>query len=122
VWAVIGDFDDIRRWAPGVSAQRVEGTGAQRARVLLLGEHEVTETLVAEEPLSYTYRVSAGGRDVYTEGTVAVVPLDDGSSRIELTNRYPPQPDADPDEVATGKARFLRGNLKAMQRALGTTP
>jgi hypothetical protein len=120
-WEVIGKFDEIRRWAIVVQGERCEQTPEGRIRTLLMPPdgREVRELLVAEGPHSYTYQVLGAANAPKNFGTVSVVPVDDARSRIELKSEFEVPAGLDADEALANKNKFLRGNLKAMKRALG---
>lgn len=74
---------------------------------------------MAEGPHSYTYQVLGAANATKNFGTVSVVPVDDARSRIELKSEFEVPAGLDADEALANKNKFLRGNLKAMKRALG---
>lgn len=120
VWAVIGDFGGIRKWATIVESETVEQTPAGPVRTLTMPEgRTVRELQAATSEHSYTYTMLDRPEMKNYRSTVSVVPVDAGSSRIEL------QVHADPtgaETEADTEARYtksLRGNARAMKRALG---
>ena len=122
VWKVIGDYDDIRKWAPAILATKSEQTPAGKVRTLTMPPDGklVAELLRAESPYSYTYSViGADGKAADATGTVAVVAIDGGKSRIELSGTFDAAAGQSAEDAIAGKTKFLRGNLKAMKRALG---
>ena len=52
VWKVIGDYDDIRKWAPAILATKSEQTPAGKVRTLTMPPDGklVAELLRAESP------------------------------------------------------------------------
>ncbi|HVV31219.1 MAG TPA: SRPBCC family protein [Mycobacteriales bacterium] len=119
VWKVIGEFGNIRRWASAVTDERVEDDPAGPVRVLTMPNGAVLrEQLVAQTDLSFSYRVLSGGRNLDAVGTVAVVSTGVDSSRIELTSDFTPPADVAEDEALEAQTKFLRGNVKAMTRAV----
>ena len=119
VWAVIGDFSGIRKWAGAVEAERTEMTPKGKVRTLTMpGGRTVEELLTDEGPHHYTYTLDRPDMEAYSS-TVSVVPADDGASRIEYVVRFTPK-DASALEATTEQlTKFCRGNIKAMKRALG---
>ena len=119
VWAVIGDFSGIRKWAPALEGESTEMTPKGKVRTLTMpGGRQVVELCTDEGPHHYTYTLDRPDLKAYFS-TVSVVPGDAGNSRIELIIRYEPN-DASGLETATeNMTKFCRGNLKAMKRALG---
>ena len=76
IWARIGDFGSVDSWHPAVASCARSG----EARILTLGDGgEIHETLTAEGPLSYSYRIDESPLPVagYVS-TVAVVASDGG--------------------------------------------
>jgi hypothetical protein len=119
VWAVIGDFSGIRKWAGAVEAERTEITDKGKVRTLTMpGGRMVAELLTDEGPFHYTYTLDRPDMKAYSS-TVSVVPGETGSSRIELIVRFEPKDPSQHDELTEGLTRFCRGNIKAMKRALG---
>ncbi len=51
--------------------------------------------------------------------TVAVVPVGDSASQIKLAIRFTPNDEAATTEIGEKLTRNLRGNVKAMKKALG---
>jgi hypothetical protein len=51
--------------------------------------------------------------------TIAVIPLDDSNCRIELIVHVGKSGSESNEELAARYTRFVRGNLKAMKKALG---
>jgi len=119
VWAVIGDFSGIRKWAGAVEAERTEMTPKGKVRTLTMpGGRTVEELLTDEGPHHYTYTLDRPDMEAYSS-TVSVVPGDGGASRIEYIVRFTPK-DASTLEATTEQlTKFCRGNIKAMKRALG---
>ena len=122
VWKVIGDFDDIRKWAPAVMATRSEQTPEGKVRTLTMPPEgrEVRELLHAQVEYSYTYKFigeTPSARNYF--GTVSVVPVSAESSRIELKSEFDAGAGLTDEEAVANMTKGVRGNLKAMKRALG---
>lgn len=119
VWAVIGDFSGIRKWATAVEAETTESTPKGKVRTLTMpGGRTVSELLVDEGPHHYTYTLDRPDMSAYFS-TVSVKPGDGDACAIELKVRFEPK---DPDKLAEATenlTKFCRGNVKAMKRALG---
>lgn len=120
VWAVIGDFGGIRKWAVLVQSESVEDTPSGKVRTLRMPEDRVVrERLVVQSQYSYTYAMLDRPEMADYRSTIAVVPLDATHCRIELIVQMTP-PEGETDEAFTARyARNLRGNLRAMKKALG---
>lgn len=117
VWAVIGDFSGMRKWAPIVEAESTEDTPQGKVRTLVLGGRTVKELLVDQGPHHYTYSLDRPDMKLY-RSTVAVTPGADGGSMIELTVAFEPAEGVEMTASTEGFMKFLGGNLKAMKRAV----
>ena len=120
VWAVIGDFGGIRKWAVLVQSESVEDTPSGKVRTLNMPENRVVkERLAAQSQYSYTYTMVDRPEMVDYRSTVAVIPLDATHSRIELIMHLSPSEGQTDEDITTRYTRNLRGNLRAMKKALG---
>ena len=118
VWAVIGDFSGIRKWAGALEAESTEVTPKGKVRTLTMpGGRTIQELMTDEGPWHYTYTLDRADMTHYAS-TVSVVPVDDASCRIELVLDYEPGEGVDMTEATDGFLKFLGGNLKAMKRAV----
>lgn len=68
---------------------------------------------------SYTYAMVDRPEMADYRSTVAVVPLDESHCRIELIMHMTPAAGQTEDEITARYTRNLRGNLRAMKKALG---
>jgi hypothetical protein len=120
VWNVIGDFSGIRKWAVLVQSESVEDTPAGKVRTLVMPENRVVkERLAAQSQYSYTYTMLDRPEMADYRSTVAVIPLDPTHSRIELIMHLSPSAGQTDEDITTRYTRNLRGNLRAMKKALG---
>jgi hypothetical protein len=120
VWNVIGDFGGIRKWAVLVQSESVEDTAAGKVRTLIMPENRVVkERLAAQSQYSYTYTMVDRPEMADYRSTVAVIPLDPGHSRIELIVHLSPSEGQTDEDITARYTRNLRGNLRAMKKALG---
>jgi hypothetical protein len=120
VWGVIGDFAGIRKWAVLVQSESVENTPSGTVRTLVMPEDRVVkERLVVKSQYSYTYAMVDRPEMADYRSTVAVVPLDDKHCRIELIMHMTPAEGQTEEEITARNTRNLRGNLRAMKKALG---
>ncbi len=119
VWAVIGDFSGIRKWAPALEGESTEVTPKGKVRTLTMpGGRTVQELMTDEGPHHYTYTLERPDLSAYFS-TVSVVPGDAETSRIELVIRYEPRAPNTLEAASEQLAKFCRGNIRAMKRALG---
>lgn len=120
IWSVIGDFGGIRKWAVLVQNESVEDTPLGKVRTLVMPEDRIVkERLVVQSQYSYTYAMLDRPEMADYRSTVAVIPLDDEHSRIELIMHMTPSEGQTEEETTTRYTRNLRGNLRAMKKALG---
>ena len=120
VWNVIGDFGGIRKWAVLVQSESVEDTAAGKVRTLIMPENRVVkERLAAQSQYSYTYTMIDRTEMADYRSTVAVIPLDSGHSRIELIMHLSASEGQTDEDITARYTRNLRGNLRAMKKALG---
>jgi hypothetical protein len=119
VWSVIGDFSGIRKWAVLVEAESTEDSPAGKIRTLNMPEGRVVrELLVAQSQYSYTYGMVDRPEMPGYRSTVAAIPLDANTTRIALIVHMDTT-EATEEEVVARYTRNLRGNLRAMKKALG---
>jgi hypothetical protein len=119
VWSVIGDFGGIRKWATVVDSESVAQTADGTVRTLTMaGGRVVREAQAFASPYSYTYTILDQPEPGDYRGTIAVIPLDEAHSRIELITHVT-MPPGQEEDAAARYTRFLQGNLKAMKMALG---
>jgi hypothetical protein len=117
VWAAIGDFSHIRKWAKIVEGESTEQTPQGKVRTLTMqGGRQVKELMTAEGPHHYTYTLDRPDMTTYLS-TVSVKPIDATSSMIELTVEFEPAEGVDMTEATGNFLKFLGGNMKAMKRA-----
>ncbi len=119
VWAVIGDFSGIRKWAPALEAESTEVTPKGKVRTLTMpGGRQISELCTDEGPYHYTYTLDRPDLEVYLS-TVSVEPGGPDSCAIALKVKFVPKDPAKLEELTEGLTKFCRGNIKAMKRALG---
>ncbi|MGA0602517.1 SRPBCC family protein [Caulobacter sp. KR2-114] len=116
VWAVIGDFSGMKKWAPIVESESTEDTPQGPVRTLVLGGRTVKELRVDAGPHHYTYTLDRPDMRLY-RSTVSVKPLAADRCLIELVVEFDPADGVDMTESTTNFLKFLGGNLKAMKRA-----
>jgi hypothetical protein len=120
VWSVIGHFGGIRKWAVLVQSESVEDTSSGKVRTLVMPENRVVkERLATQSQYSYTYTMVDRPEMADYRSTVAVIPLDPTHSRIELIMHLSPSESLTDEDITARYSRNLRGNLRAMKKALG---
>ncbi len=119
VWATIGDFGGIRKWAPVIKEEKTEKTAEGTWRVLTMPDDRVVRELQVDSgPHHYTYTLARDDMKVY-RSTVAVKPGTDMASMIELTVEFEVAEGGDVRQATEGFLAFLGGNMRAMQKAIG---
>ena len=120
VWNVIGDFGGIRKWAVLVQSESVEDTPTGKVRTLAMPENRVVkERLTISSQYSYTYTMLDRPEMADYRSTVAVIPLDEKNCRIELIVHLSASEGMTDEDITARYSRNLRGNLRAMKKALG---
>ncbi len=120
VWNTIGDFGGIRKWAVLVQSESVEDTTQGKIRTLNMPEGRVVkERLAAQSQYSYTYTMVDRPEMADYRSTVAAIPLDDNTTRITLIVHLSPSEGNTDEDITARYTRNLRGNLRAMKKALG---
>ena len=119
VWNVIGDFSGVRKWAPALEGETTEQTAEGKVRTLTMpGGRTVRELCTDEGPHHYTYTLKRPDLKVYLS-TVSVKPGASETSEIVLKVEFEPNTADELGEKTEQLTKFVRGNLKAMKRALG---
>jgi hypothetical protein len=119
VWSVIGDFAHSRKWATAVQSESAENIEGRRVRTLTMPDGGVVrESLAHSSTYSYTYAMVDRPELSDYRGTIAVIPLDASHCRIELIVHVSTMVQ-DEEKAIAGYTRFLKGNLRAMKKALG---
>ena len=120
IWSVIGDFAGIRKWAVLVKSESVQDTPAGKVRSLVMPDDRVVKELLAcSSQFSYTYTMLERPEMADYRSTVAVIPLDANNSRIELIVSLSASGDTTEEQITERYTKNLRGNLRAMKKALG---
>lgn len=118
VWDVVGDFDDIHKWAPAITGQTNEDTAEGRVRTIPIGGREVRELKAASSQFSYTYTILGRPAEAEYRSTIAVIPLDASTTRIELI-LHVTDPESTEEALVERYTKFLQGNMTAMRRSIG---
>jgi len=120
IWSVIGDFAGIRKWAVLVKSETVQDTPAGKVRSLVMPDDRVVkELLAASSQYAYTYTMLERPEMADYRSTVAVIPLDASHSRIELIVSLSASGETTEEQITERYTKNLRGNLRAMKKALG---
>jgi uncharacterized protein YndB with AHSA1/START domain len=123
VWEVIGKFDAIHKWAPGIKESKAEGVGIGARRTLTFnGGGRITERLIskAENPPAYTYSIEQGDLPVNNHiSTLMVVDHGDGSCTVSWVCTFEPQAAANEGEVRQVFGDFYRTSIASLKKRFG---
>ena len=112
IWERIGDFGALDAWHPAVADCTTSDEGQVRT-LALEGGGTIIETLEAEEPRSYRYRIDESPLPVADYvATIRVVEAGDGSV-VEWEADFTPSGASEDEAVATIEGIF-RGGLDAL--------
>lgn len=120
VWQVTGDFGGLQAWLPGITACRVEGSGAidqggNAVRIVDLFDGSVTrESLQSHDHAarSYVYNLlEAKGitADAQYQARFTVTPLAAGGCRVDWVAQF-----RVPDDLPADKAERARAKVQQM--------
>ena len=100
--------------------EALEEDAGRKVRTLTMADGSVVrEALVLSSQCSYTYTIVDRPNLKHYRSTIAVIPLDDSTCRIELIVHVGASEGESEEEVSARYTRSTRGNLKVMKRALG---
>ncbi len=115
VWDLVGRFDSVGKWLPGVKAVRMK---SPKIRELSLdGGGEITEQLLGENPTlrSYTYSIIGGMPVSGHVSTIMVVEEGPNASTISWVCTFSTK-DAPEDEVRKSIADFYRAGVASLKK------
>ena len=121
LWSPIAAFGDLDRWAAGVTACTVEGTGPGAIRTVSLGERQARERLEAIDPSGHSLRYhilpphAMPAQNVYSD--ISLTAWDGGRTemrwRSEGTDFTAP-----PEQIGAVIATFYRRSIEKLDRML----
>jgi len=108
-WAVVGDFQGIGQWFPGIDSVRPDGDD----RVLSMFGMEIRERLLERDDTAraITYSIVDGVPVEHHQATVSVTPTDGGST---ITWAF----EAEPDSMVGLLADSYKAALAALKERL----
>lgn len=108
-WALVGDFQGIGQWFPGIDSVQPDGDD----RVLSMFGMEIRERLVErdEAARAITYSIVGGVPVEHHQATVSVTPTDDGCT---ITWAF----EAEPDSMVAILADSYKAALAALKQKL----
>ncbi len=118
VWQVIGGFNALPDWHPGIEKSELEGGGTMR-RLTVPGAGTIVERLDRsdDEERTYSYSIVEGPLPVSNySSTIKVIEDDDGKGcTVEWSSDFDPKgPEADALAVIRGVYEAGLNNLKTM--------
>lgn len=115
VWALLGGFNGLPDWCPGVTSSRLEAGG--RVRRIRAGQHLFVETLRAYDDarMSYTYTMEEAGPEPVTDyiSTLRVIRRGRGS-KVRWSAEFRPK-----GATAAEAKRVIRDTFTMALTSLG---
>jgi hypothetical protein len=117
LWALIGDFHGMEKWA-GMASESIDGG---KRRKFQLGPNAMIESLVSEGERSYTYAIDEGPMPVSGyQATLSVNDDGNGKSVVTWVGTFEPA-EGSTEEAATQMVGMVYdGGLAAIEKALGS--
>lgn len=123
VWELIGKFEGLHKWAPGIKEAKAEGSGVGATRTVTFnGGGSLTERLVAraDSPPAYTYSIEAGDLPVANHiSTLMVVDHGDGSCTVSWVCSFEPKPAANEGDIRKVFGDFYRAGIANLKKRFG---
>ena len=90
VWSLVGDYNGLPQWLPGIEKSELEQDGAIRRLTLAEGAGEVVEVLEEHDPggRTYTYRIIESGLPIKDYVSTMTVHEQGGSSELEWSATF----------------------------------
>ncbi len=126
VWELIGRFDAIQKWAPGIKAATAQGLTPGSLRTVTLSDGTVlTEKLIskADDPLAYTYSIENGGLGLASHiSTLMAMDHGDGSCTVSWVCTYEAKNKAENANLGAGFTSFYKAGIAALKKRLEGEP
>lgn len=123
VWALVGRFEGLEDWAPGVDKTVMEGNGPGAHRILSLSQGgSMTERLESFEPdsLTYSYSIIEGPLPVRDYvATLRVHPLPGNRAAVEWSSSFEPADGITDEKAIRIIEKMYRTGLESLRRQLG---
>lgn len=118
VWKMIGSFNGLPQWHPGVESSTLEHDGRVR-RLKLLGGGEIVEQLEKHDDESFTYSYGIVNSPLPVanyHSTIRIVDDGEGSCKVEWSGEFDPTIEAvkKAEEAVLGIYTSGLDNLKKM--------
>jgi hypothetical protein len=120
LWAVLGDFNGLPRWAAGIATSELSNNGKRRTLTLKAGG-SVIEDLVDYDAAGrrYSYSIVEGPIPVSRhKATMAVIDRGSGNSTVRWSCEFEPK-GVDTSVVAGIFAGIFEGGLKQIKQMFG---
>ncbi len=90
VWALVGDYNGLPEWLPGIERSTLEQDGKIRRLTLAEGGGEVVELLHSHDPSgrTCTYSIEESGLPIRDYVSTLTVRESDGGSEVEWTGTF----------------------------------
>jgi hypothetical protein len=119
MWALIGDFHGMHKWAQGLEASVASEDG--KSRVFKIGPNTMVETLLEAGERSYSYAITEGPMPVENyRSTLSVKGAGDSKCVVDWVGEFE-VPDGTPEENAVAIIEMVyNGGLDGMTRTLSS--
>jgi hypothetical protein len=120
VWELIGRFEGIHKWAPGIKSAATQGTGSGAMRTVTLAGGEVlVEKQISrtDDPPAYTYSIENGGLGLTSHiSTLMVVDHGDGSCTVSWVCNFEAKDKAQTESIGAGMRDFYKSGIAAIKK------
>lgn len=117
VWTLVGGWNALADWHPGIQKSELEGGGEVR-RLHLVGGGEIVETLERhdDDARTYSYEINASPLPVANYKATITVRDEEGGAEVEWSSSFQPSGASEGDAVATVQGIYEAGfdNLKKL--------
>ena len=125
VWAVIGDFNGLPKWVPGIRASRQDGSGVgavRRLDILARGGQWVAERLESHDSGAYSQSYSIMDGSLPLKNYLSTMRLADGadgrSCTLDWRARFEAK-DATDEDAERFVRRAYEAGLESLRRMFG---
>jgi len=117
MWALIGDFHGMHKWAQGLEPSEASEDG--KNRMFKIGPNTMVETLLEEGARSYSYAITEGPMPVENyRSTLSVKEAGDSKCVVDWVGEFD-VPDGTPEESAVAIIEMVyNGGLDGMTKTV----
>ena len=125
VWELVGRFEGIHKWMPGIKSAETQGTGAGAIRTVTLAGGDVLiekQIARADDPLAYTYSIEQGGLGLTSHiSTLMVMDHGDGSCTVSWVCNYEAKDKTQTESIGAGMRTFYKTGIAAIKKRFEPT-